>query len=95
MTLSNPYFEGRAPGSAGIERAADYLEYWMLRDRLAPAFSGSYRQPFILPSRRPEVVFAAVSANGEALEEGSDFRLLPNSGGGEIAGPLAFVGYGV
>ena len=95
MTLSNPYFEGRAPGSAGIERAADYLEYWMRRDRLAPAFSGSYRQPFILPSRRPEVVFAAVSANGEALEEGSDFRLLPNSGGGEIAGPLAFVGYGV
>ncbi|MGA1707673.1 MAG: hypothetical protein ACO4CI_03150, partial [Phycisphaerales bacterium] len=95
MTLSNPYFEGRAPGSPGIERAADYLEYWMEQDGLEPAFSGSYRQPFILPSRRPEVLFAAVSANGEALAEGDDFRLLPNSGGGEIEGPLAFVGYGI
>ena len=28
MTLSNPWFEGRAPGSDGIERAAEYVEYW-------------------------------------------------------------------
>lgn len=95
MTLSNPWFEGRAPGSDGIERAADYLEYWMQRDGLKPAFAGSFRQPFILPSRRPEVVFAAISADGNALEEGSDFQLLPNSGGGELEGPLAFVGYGI
>ncbi len=95
MTLSNPYFEGRAPGSPGIERAADYLEYWMVRDGLEPAFGEGYRQAFILPSRRPDVLFAAVSADGEALEEGEDFRLLPNAGGGEVEGPLAFVGYGV
>ena len=94
MTLSNPYFEGRAPGSAGIERAADYLEYWMRRDGLAPAFGDGYRQTFTMPSRRAEVLFAAISADGDALEE-ADFRLLPNSGGGEVEGPLAFVGYGV
>ncbi|MFZ9692312.1 MAG: M28 family peptidase [Phycisphaerales bacterium] len=95
LTLSNPYFEGRAPGSPGIERAADYLEYWMVRDGLEPAFGEGYRQAFILPSRRPDVLFAAVSADGEALEEGEDFRLLPNAGGGEVEGPLAFVGYGI
>ncbi len=95
MTLSNPYFEGRQPGSAGIERAADYIEYWLRRDGLEPAFGDGYRQAFILPSRRPEVLFAAISVGGKALEEGVDHRMLPNSGGGEVEGELAFVGYGI
>jgi len=95
VTLSNPYFEGREPGSAGIERAADYLEYWMTRTGLDPAFSGGYRQTFEMPSRSREVLFSALSVEGEALEEGSDFVLLANSGGGEVAGPVAFVGYGI
>ena len=29
ITLSNPWFEGRAPGVRGTDLAAEYLEYWM------------------------------------------------------------------
>ncbi|HMN96634.1 MAG TPA: M28 family peptidase [Phycisphaerales bacterium] len=38
QTLASPWFEGRAPGSAGIERAAEYIEWWMRRIGLEPAF---------------------------------------------------------
>ena len=38
MTLSSPYFEGRSPGGDGIERAADYVEFWFDRAGLEPAF---------------------------------------------------------
>jgi hypothetical protein len=59
MTLANPFFEGRAPGTAGIEAAADYLEFYLRRAGLEPVFPkevgqgdekavsprSSYRQP--------------------------------------------------
>ncbi|MFO0874950.1 MAG: M28 family peptidase [Phycisphaerales bacterium] len=38
LTLSNPNFEGRAPGTPGMERAADYVEWWIKRNGLKPAF---------------------------------------------------------
>ncbi len=38
ITLSNPYFEGRAPGTRGMDAAADYVEFWMKRVGLEPAF---------------------------------------------------------
>jgi hypothetical protein len=38
LTLSNPYFEGRAPGTAGIEHAADYLQFHFEKLGLQPAF---------------------------------------------------------
>lgn len=61
MTLSNPFFEGRVPGSNGNRVAADYIEYWFKRAKLDPAFpteekatdgtpvltpNTSFRQPF-------------------------------------------------
>ncbi|NUQ67297.1 MAG: M28 family peptidase [Phycisphaerales bacterium] len=60
-TLANPFFEGRAPGTDGIQRAADYIEFHFKRHNLEPAFTGSgddaprtYRQPFQAPdSLRP------------------------------------------
>lgn len=94
VTLSNPYFEGRLPGSPGIERAAAYIEYWLGRIGLEPAFSGSHRQPFEL-AVPAEALFAALSVDGEALEENEAFLLLGNSGSAEGSGELAFVGYGI
>jgi hypothetical protein len=38
VTLSNPYFEGRAPGSEGIGHAADYIEFYFRQIGLEPAF---------------------------------------------------------
>ncbi|MCC6429026.1 MAG: M28 family peptidase [Phycisphaerales bacterium] len=37
-TLSNPFFEGRAPGSRGNQIAADYIEFYFKRLGLKPAF---------------------------------------------------------
>ncbi|MFN0134074.1 MAG: M28 family peptidase [Phycisphaerales bacterium] len=41
ITLSNPFFEGRVPGSRGSRYAADYIEMNFNKSGLAPAFSTS------------------------------------------------------
>lgn len=61
MTLANPFFEGRAPGTKGNLLAQDYIEFWFRQFGLEPAFpvtekaadgtevvtpGMSYRQPF-------------------------------------------------
>lgn len=68
MTLSNPFFEGRAPGTEGNRHAANYIEWHLKRLGLSPAFPtvttingvettverSSWRQPFEAPvSTRP------------------------------------------
>jgi hypothetical protein len=60
-TLASPFFEGRAPGLNGNRVAADYIEFYLRRAGLEPAFASettgpddskvvdpasSYRQPF-------------------------------------------------
>lgn len=104
MTLSNPWFEGRAPGSEGMERAAQYLEFWFEKNGLEPAFPGndpesegwtSYRQSLELPGGRPRITGAEMSIDGRSLAPGKDFSVLGNSGNGRIQAPLAFAGYGI
>lgn len=66
MTLANPFFEGRAPGTMGNRFAADYIEFWFRQSGLRPAFPSeekaadgtivrsmhaSFRQPFEHGSR--------------------------------------------
>ncbi|MFN9124345.1 MAG: M28 family peptidase [bacterium] len=108
QTLSNPWFEGRVPGSAGIEHAANYLEFWMKKYGLEPAFAATpnsgeaaasepanpWRQPFDLPGRERRVKGGTLSFGGSALEAGAA-RPMKNSGGGQMEGPIAFVGYGI
>lgn len=106
MTLSNPFFEGRAPGSHGHDVASEYVEWYMREAGLQPAFAEgdaaewtSYRQPFELPGAGPKVVSSAVAvsspAGEKALESGKDFVVLGNSGSGSVTAPLTFVGYGI
>lgn len=38
LTLSNPYFEGRAPGTEGNTLAQNYIEFWFRQFGLQPAF---------------------------------------------------------
>ena len=109
MTLSNPWFEGRVPGSEGIEHAANYLEFWMTRIGLEPAFAAAapsgdaasgaapanpWRQPFDLPGRERRVKGGTLGIGGEAVDA-SLARPMQNTGGGEMVGPIAFVGYGI
>ncbi len=61
LTLSNPFFEGRVPGSHGNRVAADYIEYYFRQAKLIPGFASemtaadgtkvltpntTFRQPF-------------------------------------------------
>lgn len=103
MTLSNPYFEGRAPGSDGIAAAANYVEFWMRHAGLEPGFPAkegesertTYRQPFELPGAGPKVVDSAVSIGDSALKSGQDYIVLGSSGSASVTAPLAFAGYAI
>jgi len=109
QTLSNPMFDGRAPGTDGFELAADYLEHYMKEAGLEPAFPAesdapaaegqrswtSYRQHFDLPGGGLEVRRAEFAVNGAPAGVGLDFIVLGNSGIGEVTAPLTFVGYGL
>jgi hypothetical protein len=109
MTLSSPYFEGRSPGGDGIERAADYVQFWFERAGLEPAFPApdgdrdawtSHRQHLELPGGRPSIEKAVMQRDRadeglETLELGRDFTVLGNSGTADVSGPLAFLGYAI
>jgi hypothetical protein len=105
--LASPDFEGRAPGSPGIERASDYIEAAFREAGLRPAFdrqpvggggaSGGYRQAFLVPGS-PASGYereGSLTVTGVELVAGEDFVVTANSGSGHAVGPLAFVGYGL
>lgn len=105
MTLSNPFFEGRAPGTRGNELAAEYIEFWYRKIGLAPAFpdaddtpNASYRQSFSAPSElKVTQERLTIGVDGRMLEltPGVDFNTLGYAGNGEASGSLAFVGYSI
>ena len=102
QTLSNPFFEGRVPGSRGNDLAAEYVEFFMKQAGLEPAFAGigdakikSYRQPFELEGGAPKVETAVVSMNGNSLKREEQFEVLGSSGSGDVTAPLVFAGYAI
>lgn len=102
-TLSNPFFEGRVPGSRGIDMAASYLEHYMGRAGLEPLFASpamaSFRQTMTVTGETSvEDAAFTLTADGRRsdLVEGEDFNALGVSGNGEISDlPVAFVGYSI
>ena len=104
QTLSNPFFEGRAPGTRGNELAGEYVQHWMKQAGLEPAFtekaadgktSPSWFQPFELQGGAPQVDRAACTAAGVTLARGDGFQVIGSSGSGALSGPLAFAGYAI
>ncbi len=102
-TLSDPFFEGRAPGTNGVLVAADYLEWNFKRAGLEPLFTNedgemSYRQPFEVTGPMEVVRSGAswtVRGATAQLKEGVDFNVAGFSGNGEATGELVFVGYSI
>jgi Zn-dependent M28 family amino/carboxypeptidase len=102
QTLSNPWFEGRAPGSEGIEFAAQYLAWWMQKYGLEPAFAdGSaansdnpWRQPFELGGGGRKITSSSLDLASAQLAPRSTV-VMKNSGAGTIEVPFAFAGYGI
>jgi len=103
QTLSNPFFEGRAPGSRGSELTHEYVEFWFRKIGLEPAFPADsasenwtlHRQSWLLPGSTVEVKSATVTIDSRSLERGKDFEVMGNSGSGTVTAPLAFAGYGI
>ena len=82
--------EGRGLGTAGLRKAADWIEARLRAEGLEPAFGASYRQSFQVKTgvaMRPGNRLGGV-ANG-------DWTPLGFSSAGEFSGELAFVGYGI
>lgn len=109
ITLSNPWFEGRAPGLRGNDLAAEYLEFWMKDAGLEVAFPAvgedgvtpkdgpwkSYQQKFALTGGAPKVEEGVLTAGGADRERGKDFTVLGISGNAKVEAPVTFVGYGI
>jgi len=105
QTLSNPFFGGRVPGTPGMDRAAEYVEWWMRHLGLHPAFppespadagaEESFRQWFVLPGGTMELKHGAVELAGRALRADEEFVVLGSSGSGSVTAPVTFVGYGI
>src|SRR5712691_4590815 len=82
--------EGRGLGTAGLARAADYLEKRMRAIGLQPAFGKSYRQTFpvkIGVSLGPNNTLGGVAKD--------DWTPLGFSSSGAFAGDIVFAGYGI
>jgi hypothetical protein len=107
--LAAPEREGRGPGTAGIEAAADWVAgQFQVIDRLQTRLVGDGPfQPFEMtleavlgPADRNVVeLVGPAGADGTTpvipLELGRDFTPLAAGGGGEFDLPLAFAGYGI
>lgn len=107
-TLASPEFEGRAPGTRGIELAADYIESNMRAYGLQPAFPGpgnqggatvseSFRQAVTVDGALADgyETMGALTINGDTLVVGEDYVVTANARKGVARGAVSFVGYGV
>jgi len=103
QTLSNPWFEGRQPGSRGGELTLNYIQWHMDQIGLEPAFDdGSiepdnpWRQPFSFNHGRSLVLKRQSASVGRtSLTGGEDFNALAISGSGEVTAPVTFAGYAI
>jgi len=97
-SLASPEMEGRGAGTRGIERAANLIAHRYRALGLQPAGSKSYFQPFT-------VITGAKLKDGNRLEVddgktkhelklNQDFVPFSFSASGEVAGSVAFAGYG-
>jgi hypothetical protein len=98
--LAAPPMEGRGPGTAGIEKARDYIVQHFKDAGLAPAFDGNFTQPFPLRGslKAQRQSLAAFDAKGKEVLDAKpveDFAALGFSPDANFRGPAVWVGYGI
>jgi hypothetical protein len=99
--LAGPECEGRGVGTAGLDRAADYVAAAFKEAGLRPALpDGSYFQPFTM-NGFPEIegpstlTFRGPDGEKVAPRYDEDFTVTGYSSGGKTSGGLVFVGHGI
>lgn len=98
--LASEYFEGRLPGTVGIERAAGYVQWHFEALGLEPAFGDgtTYRQPFPIGDEAEldrQAMTVSIDGSSRALESGVEFNALAYGGSGTVSLPVTFVGYSI
>ena len=88
--LAADSMEGRGITTAGILRAASWIERGLRSCGFTPAFGSSYRQPF-------DIKTGVVSLPGNHLEGVADSAWVPLgfSSPGAFSGEITFLGYGI
>jgi len=102
--LASPAMDGRAAGTPGADRAAQYLADHMARIGLHPlGDGGTYFQRFSVLTRvrlGPDNAVAASTAGGAGAGPrmfalGADFLPFPFSDDGDLTREVVFTGYGI
>lgn len=100
--LASDDLEGRGPGTAGIDKAAEFIRDEFEKAGLQSAVEdGSYFQPFVVPlGRRPiaeKTFLEIVSPEGETwkLELGKDYQAFFSPNQELVEAPIVFAGYGI
>ncbi len=97
--LASDSFEGRGPNTAGLEKAAKYLEQQLKSLGLQPAFSEgkkkSFRQPFKMLVQSRIAGLNTLGQDSLKLTVGTDFAPYLVSSSGKASGELLFLGYGI
>ncbi len=94
IVLTSPFFEGRTPGTVGMERARDYAQMFLAASGAQPAFDGKWRQDFDYPGP-VDLVSQHLAAGEIELNGRVEFNALGLGSSGQAAGELVFCGYGI
>ncbi len=95
-TLADPRFEGRGPGTAGIDSAAAWLAREMNHMKLLPGGEeGGYFQAMEVTTGVEVGTPCAVEVRGKRTEVGDSFQPLGFSTNGTLRAPIVFAGYGI
>ncbi len=98
--LASDQCEGRGPGTAGIDLAADYIARSFEKSGLKPGgVSGTWFQPFTVSGAAKLEKPGVLTLKGPlgqmiTLQPGVDFQVMGISGSGKVTAPLVFAGYG-
>jgi hypothetical protein len=99
--LASDECEGRGPGTAGIDKAADHIAAAFKAAGLQPAMpDGSYFQPFTLRGasqvgKDTRLTYTGPIGQLAEAKRGDDFQPMGLSGTGTADARVVFVGYGI
>ena len=92
--IAGPEMEGRNTPSAGLKKAAAYLESEFSAMGLQPIVNGKYQMPYAL--YLDSILSSSFSVNGHSFISGEDFQMNPNNYSAHIyAAEVVFAGYGL